>query len=266
MILRLERWTLTGVALAGIAVLLAAGCAASARQPVAAPIAAKPADGCRPDLPEHCEAACFAGDGQGCAIYGMAVEGIADAPVRLKAERTRGRRALEHGCHKLDNLDACWDLYDYDYDYLADAKFQACDGWSRLCERGHLPSCTAIGDCLLYEPGDPKDVERAIALFRSGCEKRNRTSCRELAFMLEAGRFLNADPAGAFGLLKKACELDDPLACAHLGRFYERGIGTKADVAAARPLYRAACARGIKQLPCQALERLGEDPPAIKER
>ena len=66
--------------------------------------------------------------------------------------------------------------------------------------------------------------------------------------------------------MKKACELDDPFACAHLGRFHERGIGTKADVAAARPLYRAACARGIKQLPCQALERLGEDPPAIKER
>ena len=266
MILRLERWTLTGVALAGIAALLAAGCAASARRRAAAPVAEQSADGCRPDFPERCEAACYAGDGQGCAIYGIAVEDNADAPVRLKPDRTRGRRALEHGCHKLDNLDACWDLYSYDYDYLADAKFQACDGWSRLCERGHLRSCAATGDCLMYEPGYPKDVERAVALFRSGCEKGNRASCRELAFMLDSGKFLNADPAGAFANFKKACELDDQPACAHLGGFYERGIGTKADVAAARPLYRAACARGIKQLPCQALERLGEDPPAIKER
>jgi TPR repeat protein len=67
-------------------------------------------------------------------------------------------------------------------------------------------------------------------------------------------------------LIKKACALDDPLSCAHEGRFLERGIGTKADVEAARKLYRASCARGIRQLPCEALERLGETPPAIVER
>jgi TPR repeat protein len=229
-------------------------------------VAAKSVESCAPDSPERCEAACFAGNGRACSIYGQAVEGVADAPIRLKQDRVRGRRALEHGCRKLDNLDSCSDLHSYDYDYLADGHFTACDGWLRLCERGDLRSCAFGGDCLIYEPGYPRDIERALALFRSGCNKRDRVSCRELAFLLEKGTYVDVDPAAAFANMKKACELDDPLACAHLGRFHEKGIGTKADVEAARPLYRASCARGIKRLPCQALERLGEEPPSIKER
>ena len=84
--------------------------------------------------------------------------------------------------------------------------------------------------------------------------------------MTERGVYIEPDPPRAFALMQRACGMDDPSACAHAGRYFERGVGTKPDLETARKLYRGACARGIKQLPCEALERLGETPPAVIER
>jgi TPR repeat protein len=195
----------------------------------------------------------------------MAVEGVADAPVRLHKDLVRGRRALEHGC-QLGSLAACAELRAYDYDASLSGPLRACDGWLALCDRGDLRSCAFGAGCLLHEDGFPKDVERAMALLGAACAKGEKVGCRNLAFELESGTYIEADAARAFGLMKKACQLDDPDACAHLGRYHERGVGTSVDVGVARGLYRASCARGIKGLPCQALERLGEVPPAVQER
>jgi TPR repeat protein len=118
----------------------------------------------------------------------------------------------------------------------------------------------------MWEDGFPHDVERAIGLVRASCEQGERVGCRELALMTERGVYIEPDPARAFALMQKACGMDDPSACAHAGRYFERGVGTKPDIETARKLYRGACARGIKQLPCEALERLGETPPAVVER
>lgn len=250
------------LAAAGCAMALAAaGCASGAPRKVSQ---TPPPHACAPTNPEPCEAACFAGDGKACAIYGLAVEGMADAPVRLKKNIPRGRAALEHGCGARD-LDACCELQSYNYDYSED-KNGACGGWVSLCDRGHLRSCSFAANCLIWEDGFPHDIERAIALHRTGCDKGDRVGCRALALLTERGVYVEADPPRAFALIKKACDLDDPYACAHAGRFYEHGIGTKVDLEAARALYRASCARGIKQLPCEALERLGETPPAVVER
>jgi TPR repeat protein len=252
--------------IAGLGVVAAVGCARSTPPPAATPSATKPTGACNPQAPERCEDACFAGNGRACWIYGLAVEGVADAPVRLKSNRVRGRRVLEHGCHELGDLPSCRTLYGYDYDYVANAQFAACDGWLRLCDRGDTTSCAFGASCLLWEDGYPKDVERALPLYRSGCAKGDAVSCRELAFHLESGKYVDVDLPGAFATMKKGCDLGDPQACAHVGRFYEKGIGTKANVEAAKPLYRGSCARGIKRLPCEALARLGEEPPAIVER
>lgn len=243
-----------------MALAAAAGCAGGGRKPSQTPAPI----GCAPANPEPCEAACFKGDGKACAIYGVAVEGIPETPVRLKKNLARSRGALERGC-RLENLDACCDLQGYQYDHTPD-KHGACYGLLSLCDRGHLRSCSYSANCLIYEQGFPHDIERAIGLLEASCSKGEPIGCRELAALAERGVYVDADPARAFTLMKKACDGDDPLACAHAGRFYEHGIGTKVDLEAARKLYRASCARGIKQLPCEALERLGETPPALVER
>jgi TPR repeat protein len=237
----------------------------SARPPAGAAAASGAQPACGPQRPELCEAACFGGDGHACAVYGQAVEGVADAPVRLKTDRPRGLAALTFGCARGD-LDACTLVQDYHSDGGPAANADACDGWLALCARGGQRACVFGGDCLMWAPGYLRDVERAAALFRAACAKNEGIGCREQAFLVEDGKYADADPTAAFSLMQRACSLDDPLACAHLGRYYERGIGTRADTDRARGLYRASCARGIKNLPCQALERLGEVPPRVEER
>jgi uncharacterized protein len=216
--------------------------------------------------PQLCAARCSAepGDGHACAVLGLAQMGVADAPVRLAVDLAGAQRAFQRGC-ALGDLDACAGLVDHDYGHAEDGAMTACNGWLALCARGHQQSCAFGGGCLIYEPGFPKDVERGLALIRAACAANEKAGCRNLALASEDGKYLDADPAAAFTLMKRACDLDDQLACAHLGRFYEHGVGTAADPAAARRLYRASCARGIKRLPCQALERLGETPPAAEQ-
>ena len=215
--------------------------------------------------PDLCATRCLAepADGRACAIYGLSILGVADAPVRLRTDLPGARRAFQRGCARGD-LDACAGLQDYDYDYAQDGAMTACNGWLALCARGHQQSCAFGGGCLVYEAGFPKDVERGLALIRGACNANDKVGCRSLALADEEGKYTDADPAAAFALMKRACDMDDPLACAHLGRFFERGLGTRADLGAARQLYRASCARGIKRLPCQALERLGETPPSLQ--
>ena len=167
--------------------LAAAGCARVSRNTSRAQ---PPPSACTPTNPAPCEPACFAGDGKACAIYGLAVEGVADAPVRLKKNIASGRRALERGC-ALDDLDACAELQGYIYDY-ADDKNGACDGYLKLCNRGHHRSCSFAGSCLIYEHGFPHDVERAIALYQASCEKGERVGCRELAYLEEHGEYVEA--------------------------------------------------------------------------
>ncbi|HXJ19887.1 MAG TPA: tetratricopeptide repeat protein [Polyangia bacterium] len=217
--------------------------------------------------PDLCAARCFAqpGEGRACATYGLAVMGVADAPVRLKVDIPTARRAFQRGC-ALGDLDSCGGVQDLDYDYAEDGAMTACNGWLALCARGHQRSCVFGGGCLMHEAGFPQDVERGLALIRAACQTNEKVGCRSLAFAAEDGKYMDADPAAAFALMKRACDMDDPLACAHLGRFYEHGVGTRPDPEAARRLYRASCARGIKRLPCQALERLGEKPPPVQEK
>jgi TPR repeat protein len=254
--------TVSAVALLACVLATAtAGCTRGTRKPAQTPQVV----GCAPTNPEPCEAACFAGDGRACAIYGEAVNGLSDAPLRLKRNIARGRRAVEHGC-QLGNLGACCLLQEYNYDYTESGKHAACEAWLALCDRGDLRSCSVSAACLMWVPGFPHDVERAIALVRTSCDKGQRDGCRELALMTERGVYIESDPPRAFALMQKACSLDDPSACAHAGRYFERGVGTKPDLETARKLYRGACARGVKQLPCEALERLGETPPAVIER
>jgi TPR repeat protein len=251
------------VVLGGLVAMADAGCAGRVGKGAAGLGAA--AGGCAPANPEPCEAACDAGQGRACAILGLALEGVADAPLRLKQDLARGRRAARRGC-ELGDLDSCSVAWSYEYDHGPSENDEVCRAWLGLCERGHRRSCAFAGDCLIYQDGFPKDIERGLALFQAGCAAGDTVSCRELAFLLERGTYLETDAPRAFALMQKACAGDDPLACAHLGRYQERGVGTQANVDAARKLYRASCQRGIKRLPCEALERLGEAPPAVQER
>jgi hypothetical protein len=241
-------------ALCGLLVLLASCAGRNQPAPPAGPVAA----GCSARMPSPCEAACFRGDGVACAIFGGALAGTADAPVRLPQDLPRGRKALERGC-QLGNLDACLAKMDYDVDAAPAA---TCAGQESLCARGNQRSCTYFAQCLDHVQEFRRDRPRALQLFEAGCAHGDAPACRELAFLTLSGRGVPRDLARAVSLFDQACRLDDPLACAHLGQQLERGQGVARDLERAKFLYRQACARGIRPIPCEGLRRLGEALPS----
>jgi hypothetical protein len=237
------------------AVAVLAGCAARNPQASRSDVTI----GCSPTTPAPCEAACFAGDATGCAIFGEAVHGMADAPVRLPQDLPRGRRALDKGC-AAGNLNACRTLVSYDYDDAAPGA--GCPALEALCKRGDPRSCTFFGQCLDRIEHFRRDRAQALQIFQSGCDHGERTACRELAYRFMEGEGVSKDQGRAFALLDRACRMDDPLACGYEGLHLERGQGVPQDVARAKALYRKACARGIRPIPCEGLRRLGEVPPS----
>jgi TPR repeat protein len=232
------------------------GCATPTSAPAAAPLAA---NRCGERSPAPCEAACFAGDGSACAIFGAALEGMADPPVRLPQDLPRGRRALSHGC-ELGNLAACRTLASYDDDGVGSQV--ACPAWESICARGDQRSCAFLATCLLYAKGVPHDPKRALPLLEQGCRRGERVSCRELGFVYRRGELVPPDLTRSFAYLDYACRQDDPLGCSEAAADLEAGKGTARDLDRAKSLYRLACARGIRPVPCTALRRLGEEPPS----
>jgi TPR repeat protein len=206
-----------------------------------------------------CESACLGGDGSACAIFGQAVEGMADAPVRLPQDLPRGRRTLERGCG-LGNLASCRLLAAYDYDVGPPAA--ACDAWERLCANGERRACAFFSLCLLYEPGFRRDPERAVRLCHDGCDHDERVACRALGFVFTNGRFAPQDLNRAHAYFVKSCDLDDQPACVEVAQALEKGVVVPRDLTRAKALYRTACARGIHPDPCEALRRLGEHVPS----
>lgn len=242
------------VALCGLLVLLANCASRNLPAPPAGPVAA----GCTARTPSPCEAACFGGDGAACAIFGSALSGWANAPVRLPQDLPRGRKALERGC-QLGNLDSCREKIGYDVDAAPES---TCAGVERLCARGDQRSCTHFAQCLDHVPEFRRDRPRALQLFQAGCARRDGPACGELAYLMLVGSGVPRDLVRAVSLLDQACHLDDPLACAHLGQQLERGQGVAPDLQRAKLLYRQACVRGIRPIPCEGLRRLGEVPPS----
>ena len=217
------------------------------------------AGGCSELTPAPCEAACFTGDGAACAIFGAAVEGAADPPVRLPQDMPRGRKALDKGC-KLGSLAACRALASYDTDDAAPGA--DCAAWEAICKRGDRPSCTFFAQCLDWTEGFRRDRDQALRIYRDGCDHGERVACRQLGLRVMNGDGVPKDLERGFALLDRACRMDDPFACAQVGLRLERGQWVARDLARAKAQYRMACARGIRPIPCEGLRRLGETPPS----
>jgi hypothetical protein len=240
-------------------VLLMAGgsCATGGGARVLSP--ADAAAGCGVTSPAPCEALCFRDRAAACAIFGAAVEGSADPPVRLPQDVRRARRALQRGCD-LGSLEACRTLVSLDTDRAPPG--QDCAGWEAICRRGDQRSCTFFAQCLDHVAEFRLDKAQALRLFEEGCARGERVACRELGLLSATGDGVPRDDATAFSRFDQACRLDDQLACADEGLFLERGRGVARDVERAKALYRVACKRGVRPYPCDGLRRLGETPPS----
>jgi len=113
----------------------------------------------------------------------------------------------------------------------------------------------------------PHDEQRAVDLFRHGCDVGEGSACFNLASLHHEGRavpldrprsivLMRASCAGfseqvtrdyprAAQLLEKGCDGDVALSCGALGDLYAKGLGVRQDAKRASTLWRRACAGGV---------------------
>jgi TPR repeat protein len=75
------------------------------------------------------------------------------------------------------------------------------------CEAGEAASCTTLGNTYRSGSGIPRDLPRALDLFRNGCGSGDRDACFNLGLMYENGEGLpKNNSSGAAEFYSKACD------------------------------------------------------------
>lgn len=114
------------------------------------------------------------------------------------------------------------------------------------CDTGWGWACGQAGWAYYKGEGAPEDDERALELFRRGCEMKSAWCCGMTGILHADGRGVPKDPAVGARWLAKGCETPDPKraddqSCDRLGLLYAAGNGVAKDLTRARSYFRRAC-------------------------
>jgi TPR repeat protein len=117
----------------------------------------------------------------------------------------------------------------------------------RACDHGATAACNNLG--MLFRDGSdgaPRDIDRAITLFRAACPKA-AIACDNLGALL-----IEKDERGATAAFQVGCDssaMNEAQAgcCFKLGLSHENGWGTPVDIERARFLYNLSCARSVRE-------------------
>ena len=104
----------------------------------------------------------------------------------------------------------------------------------------------AYGLMLMDGMGVPKDMAKAVKLFRDAGEKGVLIAQNALGYLYAQGNGLPQDTALSLMWYRKAAEQGAPTAQLALGIAYDEGKGVKQDLAQAADWYRKAAAFGIE--------------------
>jgi ankyrin repeat protein len=117
------------------------------------------------------------------------------------------------------------------------------------CDAGWGWACGQAGWAYSHGEGVRENDERALELFRQGCEKamtKNEWCCGMAGILLAGGKGVPKDPVEGARWLAKGCETPDPKradeqSCNRLGLLYVSGNGVPKDLTRARSYFRRAC-------------------------
>lgn len=169
----------------------------------------------------QCDQECAAGDAEAC---GISATRYRDG-VRVRRDRGIGLARGLRGC-ELGSARACavvasfYEGADPDQREIFERRARA--RGEVECEAGRASSCGTLSYAVLRPLGDEKPdqaksdfaAERALMLKRTGCDRGDWYSCRQLAFANSLGIFgLAKSPDTGRDLFEKACRLGDPSAC-----------------------------------------------------
>lgn len=82
-----------------------------------------------------------------------------------------------------------------------------------FCDSTFYSACMRLGDRYFKGIGVPKDLPRAVSLFRKACDGGNGPACNALGFAYGRGIGVAKDWGAATTFLKKACSAGDQGAC-----------------------------------------------------
>ncbi len=117
------------------------------------------------------------------------------------------------------------------------------------CDAGWGWACGQAGWAYYQGEGAREDDERALELFRQGCEKsltKNEWCCGMTGILHAEGKGAPKDPVEGARWLATGCETPDPKradeqSCNRLGLLYVAGNGVPKDLTRARSYFKRAC-------------------------
>jgi TPR repeat protein len=117
------------------------------------------------------------------------------------------------------------------------------------CDTGWGWACGQAGWAYHQGEGARENDERALELFRQGCEKamtKSEWCCGMAGILYAEGEGVPKDPVEGARWLAKGCETADPKradeqSCNRLGLLYVAGDGVRKDLTRARSYFRRAC-------------------------
>lgn len=119
--------------------------------------------------------------------------------------------------------------------------------FKRGCDLDDGLGCFEYGLACQEALGVAANEPEAITWFTRGCELKELRACRELERARLIGRGLSADPAEAVKNLDALCTQGEGNSCGILGDVWHDGLGVTADVQKAAAAYQRACALGINE-------------------
>ncbi len=131
------------------------------------------------------------------------------------------------------------------------------------CERKHLKGCAYLADMLLDSKGtEPNDAE-ALSLYTTACLGGVAIGCLGVGILYDRAQGVEQDDTKAFDWYSRACRAGSQRGCVYVGDRQRDGRGTTKDVKAAIKAYTAAC-KANEGLGCVALgyqHEIGEGVP-----
>jgi TPR repeat protein len=117
-------------------------------------------------------------------------------------------------------------------------------GCEARCLDGNAKACSTTGYFIETGTGAPKDLGRAVALYRLGCNGGDGRGCGNLGVLYENGTGVPQDVAQALVQYQRGCRVGDGTSCLNLGIHQFTGDGLGVDRDRALENYQKACGLG----------------------
>jgi TPR repeat protein len=134
------------------------------------------------------------------------------------------------------------------------------------CAANDASSCHAAGQAYLFGQGVERDVQRAMPLLTSGCDKGDPHACFKLGSVQMGGAFgPPIDRQSGFRYVRMSCDMGLPQGCFLAGSTLEAGhLGGKADPVTAKKLFAIGCGVSDAKLLPSTLNSIGQASSCLR--